>query len=67
MVSNASDSSAFDFVGLCSGCAYGQCVGHPRKGKAYWRCDKSVQDTRFPKYPRLPIIECLGFEAANKD
>jgi hypothetical protein len=28
----------------------------------FWRCDLSAIDPRFPKYPRLPVRECSGYE-----
>jgi len=26
----------------------------------------SRTDERFPKYPRLPVVTCVGFEAAEQ-
>jgi len=26
-----------------------------------WRCARSADDPRFAKYPRLPILKCVGF------
>jgi hypothetical protein len=25
-------------------------------------CERSKTDERFPKYPRLPVLECFGYE-----
>ena len=25
-------------------------------------CERSAFDERFPKYPRLPVLECVGYE-----
>jgi hypothetical protein len=25
-------------------------------------CERSRTDERFPKYPRLPVLECVGWE-----
>jgi hypothetical protein len=25
-------------------------------------CERSKTDERFPKYPRLPVLECPGYE-----
>lgn len=51
-------------VGLCSVCAHARPVNHPRGGMAYWRCGRAECEPRFPKYPRLPVRACAGFEAA---
>jgi len=47
-------------VGLCAGCSQARAVVSDR-GSAFWRCDLSVSDPRFPKYPRLPVLRCAGF------
>ena len=28
-------------------------------------CERSRTDERFPKYPRLPVVECVGWERRN--
>ncbi len=53
-----------DFVGLCRGCVHAVVVVHPRGGAPYWRCGLADQDTRFTRYPVLPVIRCAGFQAA---
>ena len=47
-------------VGLCARCSQARAVVSDR-GSAFWRCDLSVSDPRFPKYPRLPVLRCAGF------
>jgi hypothetical protein len=37
-------------------------VGNTR-GSVFSMCERSKVDERFPKYPRLPVLECLGYEA----
>jgi hypothetical protein len=27
-------------------------------------CGRSATDPRFPKYPRLPVVRCAGYEEA---
>ena len=55
-------------VGLCAECRHGRQVESDR-GSVFWRCELSVSDASFPKYPRLPVRECRGFEmkAGNVD
>jgi hypothetical protein len=51
-------------AGLCGNC------GHCRKivsarGSAFYLCKLSEVDERFPKYPPLPVLRCLGYEASE--
>jgi len=48
-------------VGLCADCVNARIVKSDR-GAEFWRCELSVRDPRFPKYPRLPVRECSGYE-----
>lgn len=48
-------------VGLCSVCANARIVAS-RRGSAFFLCGLSRTDDRFPRYPRLPVVRCAGFE-----
>ena len=48
-------------VGLCSVCRFARAVTSAR-GSTFWLCGRSREDARFPKYPRLPVVRCPGFE-----
>jgi hypothetical protein len=48
-------------VGLCSVCAHARVVS-TRRGSAFFLCERSRSDDRFPRYPRLPVLRCAGFE-----
>ncbi|HEX4348427.1 MAG TPA: hypothetical protein VHZ73_12700 [Vicinamibacterales bacterium] len=50
-----------DRVGLCRSCRLGDRVPSSRGGE-FWRCRKSEVDPDFLKYPRLPVVECRGYE-----
>ena len=50
-------------IGLCGSCAHAKRVTSA-KGSEFWLCGKSEQDPRFPKYPRLPVLRCSGYEAS---
>jgi hypothetical protein len=43
---------------------------HSRKvrGKRaiFWMCQRSLTDPSFPRYPRLPVLQCRGYEAKPK-
>jgi hypothetical protein len=50
--------------GLCADCRHAR-VNQTRRGTAYLRCLRAAWDERLPRYPRLPVTECVGFEAAQ--
>ncbi len=50
-------------VGLCSACRHARRVEGVR-GSLFWLCERSLTDATFRRYPRLPVSECAGFEAA---
>jgi len=51
-----------DGRGLCAGCAHGRLVTSAR-GSSFTMCGLSQTDERFAKYPRLPVLACVGFQA----
>ena len=48
-------------VGLCLNCLHGRRVVSA-KASEFWRCAKADTDPRFPKYARLPVLKCDGYE-----
>jgi hypothetical protein len=48
-------------IGLCASCMHARPL-RSAKGSTFWRCRKSESDARFPKYPRLPVLRCEGYE-----
>ena len=52
-------------VGLCANCAHVQIIKSDR-GSVFYMCLLSKTDPRFPKYPRLPVIACSGYEAVPR-
>ena len=52
--------------GLCERCDWTRVVASAR-GSAFLRCGRSDFDGRFPRYPRLPVLECVGFEGRATD
>ena len=48
-------------AGLCDGCDHQRLVPNTR-GSVFSLCERSRSDERFPRYPRLPVLECTGFE-----
>jgi hypothetical protein len=47
-------------VGLCFACRYARRIRSDR-GSLFYFCGRSRTDARFEKYPRLPVISCVGF------
>jgi hypothetical protein len=48
-------------LGLCRRCVHQREVVSAR-GSRFAMCGKAQQDAAFSKYPRLPMLECAGFE-----
>lgn len=48
-------------AGLCDSCRHQKIVKSGR-GSRFSMCLLSKTDERFPKYPRLPVRECAGYE-----
>lgn len=49
-------------VGLCATCVHAQRIDTGRS--VFLLCGRSkAEPERFPRYPRLPVLRCAGFEA----
>jgi hypothetical protein len=48
-------------AGLCADCTHANRITSDR-GSEFIQCQLSFTDPRFAKYPRLPVIACLGYE-----
>ena len=46
-------------TGLCASCVHQRVVGNTR-GSTFSMCGLAKADGRYPKYPRLPVLECPG-------
>lgn len=47
-------------VGLCANCEFMRRMESDR-GSVFYLCNLSTTDARFPKYPRLPLLQCQGY------
>jgi hypothetical protein len=47
--------------GLCDRCVH-QTVVRNTRGSSFSLCERSKTDPRYPKYPRVPVGECRGYE-----
>jgi len=48
-------------VGLCLSCVYMRRIESSR-GSTFYFCQRSSSEPEFPKYPRLPVLQCRGYE-----
>jgi hypothetical protein len=54
-----------DGRGLCAACVHARVVTSAR-GASFVLCGLSRTDERFAKYPRLPVLACAGYQAAER-
>jgi hypothetical protein len=50
-----------DRAGLCGSCTHA-IVRPTNRGTVYLRCGLAATDSRFPRYPRLPVLRCEGHQ-----
>jgi hypothetical protein len=48
--------------GLCDTCVHQQIVRNTR-GSVFSLCRRSRDEPEFPRYPRVPVLECRGHES----
>lgn len=48
------------YAGLCDDCVFCTIVRSDR-GSEFYQCRLSFTDPAFPKYPRLPVLQCRGY------
>ena len=52
--------------GMCVSCRWERKVSN-RRGSVFTLCAKASADPTLPKYPRLPVLQCHGFECREPD
>lgn len=53
--------SRLSAVGLCARCVHVRVVVSDR-GSWFYFCERSKTDPRFPRYPPLPVVACIGYD-----
>ena len=53
-------------LGLCADCRFRTTITSDR-GSHFYQCQRSLTDSSFPKYPRLPVLQCPGHEQLHAD
>jgi len=48
-------------IGLCGSCLHRREVRNTR-GSVFSLCQRSREDPAYPRYPRLPVMRCDGYE-----
>ncbi len=48
-------------AGLCDSCEHQVEVRNTR-GSVFSLCGRSRQDPAYPRYPRLPVLSCPGYD-----
>jgi len=52
--------------GLCDSCAQQQLVPNTR-GSVFSLCLRSREDPAYPRYPRVPVLSCPGYDPKSAD
>jgi hypothetical protein len=52
-------------IGLCVACRH-QRVVRTTRGSSFSLCLRSKDDPAYPRYPRLPVLRCPGFEPRER-
>jgi hypothetical protein len=52
-------------AGLCDSCRHQRIVKSGR-GSTFSMCERHKTEPDFPKYPRLPVVECRGYEKRER-
>jgi hypothetical protein len=47
--------------GLCDRCRHQRLIPNTR-GSVFSLCERSRTDPDYPRYPRIPVLSCPGFE-----
>lgn len=53
-------------IGLCERCVHMRQIKSDRES-TFYRCSLSDVDPNFPKYPRLPVLQCSGYSPAPEE
>jgi hypothetical protein len=52
-------------AGLCDSCEHQQLVRNTR-GSTFSLCRRSREDPTYPRYPRVPVHSCRGYEPGHE-
>jgi hypothetical protein len=66
LVANENPEQERPYAGLCADCRHMRRMRSDR-GSTFYLCAKSATDPAFPKYPRLPVLQCPGYEQIGRE
>jgi len=52
-------------AGLCADCGHAR-LNQTRRGPVYLRCQLASVDEAYPRYPRLPVLSCPGYQPVEQ-
>jgi hypothetical protein len=64
-MAGGNETDELSAVGLCATCKHVRVVRSDRES-VFYLCELSKVDQHFPKYPRLPVLSCSGYEKDEK-
>lgn len=53
-------------AGLCEECYLGSRVTSSR-GSTFFLCKQSLVDPNYPRYPRLPVLQCEAYKPLARE
>ncbi|MFL5820196.1 MAG: hypothetical protein ACJ76S_05880 [Solirubrobacteraceae bacterium] len=53
-------------AGLCDSCRHQRLV-HNTRGSTFSLCERSRTDPAYPRYPRLPVRSCPGYQRRDPE
>jgi hypothetical protein len=53
-------------AGLCETCLHQRSIRNTR-GSEFSLCERSRTQPEYPRYPRLPVLRCGGYEAERSE
>jgi hypothetical protein len=64
--SNRQTSDPLGATSLCDTCRHQQVVRNTR-GSSFSLCRRSRTEPAYPRYPRLPVLRCPGYEPRSDE
>lgn len=52
-------------AGLCDACRHQKLIRTGR-GSEFSMCERSKTEPGYPKYPRVPVLACPGYEPSER-
>ena len=65
-ITNPAAARVLSLIGLCAICQHVKIV-KSAKGSTFIMCNLAKTDSRFSKYPPLPVVHCIGYNKKNQD